>query len=569
MKPKSNEKQTTGKECKTNSQTNQSRRKNNRNNNRNYSKRPERHDRAAANHYNAPANLDAVRSNDIQWYNQSPLYPLATQIPWNHVLGASQEPWIASDFANVTSSARSVPGVMTIEFVPTIGWADSMNSPVNRAFNQLYADIVSKTTGALQMQQMDLAIMTTGISSIACHIGYAKKVLAAYMNYSSLNYYLPGTLIEALGFDRQDLVDNYNAYAVELTDLISRFNVLAVPAFSYVHARQYSLAHNLYSDAETVFGQIYNFRPIVLYMFDDTEHCLNPVDIRPNGRENPEVMTMSNYLELIREALQQWENSSVTPIVAGNVVRAYSDSQLLRLPVFDPNEVIVPIVDRNILWQINNMKWGPVDVDSVGVTQDPVGNILRCTPEYLFHTKGAATANSTNYFILNSFDGNVSDEFVMEATRLIPRIQFDLIDSPADSSGTVPLRDCPSELVTRVIIYTRDYSAQDAEFTSAVFVLNASTEAIESLNSDNATETYVNMTNFINKAALLSKFRFGPAYSLVEVLGPTEDRPVIITQFPCEFRDVGVFTHLHQDALEKLHLAALQSQYWATGFKMT
>lgn len=569
MKNKSKENQMSGKESKTRSQNNQSNRKDGRNDNRSRSKRPERQDRQATDSCNTPVNLDAVRSNDIRWYNQSPLYPLATRIPWNHVLGASQEPWIASDFASVTSSARSVPGVMTIEFVPTIGWADSMNSPVNRAFNQLYADIVSKTTGALQMQQMDLAIMTTGISSIACHIGYAKKVLAAYMNYSSLNYYLPGTLIEAFGFDRQDLIENYNAYAVELTDLISRFNVLAVPAFSYVHARQYSLAHNLYSDAETVFGQIYNFRPVVLYKFDDSDHSLTPIDVRPNGRETPGVMTMGSYLNLIREALQQWENSSVTPIVAGNVVRAYSDSQLLRLPVFDPNEVIVPIVDRNILWQINNMKWGPVDVPSVGVTQDPVGNILRCTPQYLFQNKGAATANSTNYFILNSFDGNTSDEFIMEATRLIPRIQFDLIDSPADSSGAVPLNNCPSELVTRVIIYTRDYSAEDAEFTSAVFVLNASTEAIESLNRDNATEAYTNVMNFVNKAALLSKFRFGPAYSLIEVVDPTADVPTITTQFPCEFRDVGVFTHLHQDALDKLHLAALQSQYWATGFKMT
>lgn len=500
----------------------------------------------------ARPSLDSIVSNDIAWWNRSPLFPLATRIPWNQVMGANTE--VQNPGMSYTHVA-SQPGLMTVDFVPTIGWASDMNSAVNRAFNMLYADITAHTTGYLQMQQMDLAMMVVGVSSIACHLGYAKKVMGAYQDYASLNYYMPKGLISSLGIDFDDLVDNAANYQIELTDLINRFNRLTIPNFSDLHVRQYALSHNLYSDSETVFGQITNFRPVVIYRFDDGVHELQPLRVW-NVDDQWEVITMGQYLGLIRTCLMVWENSSVTPIVAGNVRRAYPEGSFVQIDQFDPTAKVLPKVDRNIMWQINNMRWAPIPLDTLRIYQEPDTNILVCQPYWEFDVEAEAKASALRYFVINSYDGTSNEEFIMEATRLLPAIDLNYAQDLETGKYVAPLTDCSSELVVRVTVFTRMIDPDTGVAFLAPFTLKRSDFVA---NENDLFEDVAPLAGFIST---MCKWRNGPAVNVHWI----DSANVPALPFVCDSREINLYTHLHQDQLTTLNLAGSQSMYWAQGF---
>lgn len=136
------------------------------------------------------------------------MYMDATRVPFNRIYGdpiqnlgfqmvdhatPTPTPWVG------VKDPTSIPGIMTINFRPVLGTtAGGANSPLNRAFTSLYGDIYSRTTGAMQFQQADLALFMTSVSSIAMLIGLVKRALGVSQLYSGKNYYYPIHLLSAL-----------------------------------------------------------------------------------------------------------------------------------------------------------------------------------------------------------------------------------------------------------------------------------------------------------------------------------------------------------------------------------
>lgn len=100
---------------------------------------------------------DAIKSNEIGWWSNSPLYPLAVNVPFNRIYGDPiRMPNSVIEGTTFTGCQEAIPGVMTIRYIPSIGsTVGGSNSPVNRAFTSLYGEIYSKTSGAMQFNQAD------------------------------------------------------------------------------------------------------------------------------------------------------------------------------------------------------------------------------------------------------------------------------------------------------------------------------------------------------------------------------------------------------------------------------
>lgn len=363
---------------------------------------------------------DDIRSNDISWWNNSPMYPDATRVPFNRIYGNPITfPDLDETGASVLGDSKSVPGIMSIYYYPTVGGTrGGSNSPINRAFTSLYGAIYAKTTGAMQFQQADLAMFMTSFSSIACLIAHAKRILGVSQLYSGRNYYYPMALLQALGVEPEEVIGKQDALRMRLNNSILSFNNLKIPDFMSIYKRQYALAHNIYADEDDIESSIYAFIPAGYYNYIDT-----PINGNTSMLQYLDLgKGMETLLSAIETSLSLWRNSSDLGLISGSIQRAFSENSLITLDYVMSGDTIIPTVDRNIGWQINNcLAVGPVkDLD---VTQNPVTNTL------VFEPALDKPSNITQYYLsrgqyyLNSSDGDISDEFIMEATRLMPCLE--------------------------------------------------------------------------------------------------------------------------------------------------
>lgn len=492
-------------------------------------------------------NYDDIRSNDISWYNKAGfLYSEATRVPFDAIAGAprSYEHSIAGldprhttvEGAALTDvNGIAVPGIMRIDYHPTIGWSDGVNAPVNRAFTTLYGDIASKTTGAMQFQQADLAMLVTSLSSISSIIGNLKRLLEIATLYSPMNYYYPVDLLQALtgsSVNAMDIIYNRDVYRARVNDLIFQFNQLRVPHFVEIYKRQYSLAHNIYADEDSVQAQIYVFRALGYYKYLDTEAKLKYVEISD--------FSFDGLVKCAQDALNAWRGSSDLPLISGALIRAYPDNQFITLDTLNIDDKTIPVYDRNMLWQINNLRTVKVDVSSLDISQDVVNNFIISRPLGELATNLDKATFWRSWVYLNSYDFNESPEFIMESTRLIPNILPELYDETH-----IALDNSPTELVNSFTIFHR-YTD-----TSGISVLSAE------IMFTNMLHDAVQMHRLAN----LSRWHNAPR---VDVWSMTTEG----YDFVGTFGDLGDYTYLYPHQLISLNEAALQSLYWVDSMNL-
>lgn len=500
---------------------------------RNYSQESKRNDSDSTSYTRKP--YDSVRGNDITWWNKSPMYADVTRVPFNRIYGAGVTLRLPPEFTDECTVPARIPigGIMAIEYVPSIGSSNDATSAVNRAFNSLFGELYARTTGTPPIQQMDVAFFITSLASVASLIAVLKRALGVSQLYSNWNYNYPRALLSSMRFDPDSIIGWQDELRYALNDCILNFNNLKVPDVMDIYVRQYALAHNLYCDEDDVTSALYVFNPAGYYVYRDTA-----TPARLEWITLPGTLTGEGIINRINECLEVWRNSSDLPLISGTIQRAFTDTQTISLDYVTEQETVTPTVDRNIMWQINNMNITPVDFDSCDITQDPVANIMRFDPTPDASYSSMVGWARTDHF-LNSYDGTISDEFIMESTRLMT-----FANSAADGL------EVSTEFVTKVTLFGMTLH----ETTGAPVV--ATTNVASDIFTNNGMNL-VQFTEFALMMGLLSQFKYHPLVSLWVKGTPGPTKYTLMGQVG----DLYKFTTIDNFALEGLQKAATQSVY--------
>lgn len=386
-----------------------------------------------------------TKTNDISWYNRTPLFEDATNFNFNTKMGDPFN-WPDSDLVD-QEVTHSVPGVMRIDFIPGIGFARDSNSPVNRAFNSMYQAIYSRTSGALQIQQAELSLFVLAMSSIMLLVGCVKRAIGISQMYTSQNYYYPDVVLTAMGIDPASVKGLQNDVRQRINQVILNFNGMEVPDFVDVFKRHYTLCVNLWADEDSIEAQLYSFVPAGYYLYHDTSL---PV---PGYLEYKPLLTSGDTVDInvlidaAENCLESWRNSSNFGLINGAIQRAYPQNTLVQLERVAWDYITVPVYDKVMLWQISNSSGvGNVNFNTLDVTQDPVKNLLLWKPSvYGNGNFNYLRAYSIPQRILNAADvADIGRDFIMEATRLVTITVPD-----ADTSlGRQNCDFCGTEIIT-------------------------------------------------------------------------------------------------------------------------
>lgn len=401
------------------------------------------------------SDVSQYTDNLVEYYNKYPTdYDAAFNTPWFKVVGTNLP---LSDIIGSQTEltfkdeAKKIPGIMQINYVAGPGVANSALDPVNRTFAMIMADLYAKTSGAtLGFNNAQLAMQMASLASIMNCIGEVQRALSATEFWVTKNAYYPRALLNAMGFDYDDVVENKAIAVTRINSVAHAFNNMQIPAFLDVFKRQYTLASNVYLDEESDLGQIYVFKQAGHYEYDFEGFRCTFV------RDEKKYSSILRRINDIEAALFRWINNDDFYKVNGALLRAYREAAVETIPDSGLTDVINPKPADHILSQIMNM-------DIVGqlltldITQNVEKNLIYWQP-----TLSSDPQPPRNYFkthFLRAFNDNPTKDDNCEMTRLCVTqgvVAYHNVDIDQGTDVTEPrwgITSMQTELVESISIY--------------------------------------------------------------------------------------------------------------------
>lgn len=258
--------------------------------------------------------------------------------------------------SNTSYPSLGIPTVCEIPFMTTYGYAHGIpTDTLNTAAIHLHSMIVSKLNRATKSYDAnDLMVACICCDSIITVYNYFKTLVSQVMTYTSDNRALPRITVEAMGFDFEDIRDNINDIRVYLEIFSAKLNSLQIPKIMNASDDHLYLTGNVFCDENSVYPQIYVFRLMNYYVFDQvTEpgktiaYCKNLTPVSGNDKWKT--------VDIVR-VLDEMYNSLFTSYDFGNMLADLRTAMpdvdiILQDPTFD---AVNTVYDKDVLMAFHN-----------------------------------------------------------------------------------------------------------------------------------------------------------------------------------------------------------------------
>lgn len=470
----------------------------------------------------------AVLANDPKWYSRNPvLVKDSARISFNTPLGNEVQD---------TFSSRIMPGLMTLEYIPTIGDTDTANA----AAKNIYAFIRHANSGSKNYEPNDImAYLYTMSDAFSLH-GWLARIYSLALDAKGENkYYFDATLI-ANHVDPADIRSNLAQLRALINSYAIRINAFAVPKDLSLFNRRYWMATGIFKDSAIKKSQEYMFVPRGWMTYNDATSVLEFNRIESWTSNASGLLDYSDIVKLVNTVLNTILGSTDIGIMSGDILKAYG-SNLYKLGTIDDNFHIESLYSPEVLSQIHNATIVS-DGDNSAVPMKEIYSI-RCPaggkicqgiagvanyadgtlPIDIYYGGGSAPINNSSK-VINMYKDDVTPDELMVATRLTAlngdHMPLKYIHASGDtlyvvndstaytSTGTLCFAGVVgTEVIARAIIYYFDstYTVQTNEVKSSLQCIptNKTYNTLTSNEWNRIKSAYAQMI-------LLSKFDWAP-----------------------------------------------------------
>lgn len=378
--------------------------------------------------------MDKVAAcNDVSWYTKSTnLLDAAASLPYGYPIGNPID-IDNSNFSRYSSAGSrydAVPGVMTLELLTGPGIATDVNSPVNVAARDIYSYVRYANSGHASYDPVDLMMYILAWDEVSMWLANARRVYGAMYTYNSQNKYAPKYLVEALGFDYEDLNANLAQFRYAINAATNRFNALNMPNnFDYI-TRHTWLYSNIYSDGTSAKAQLYAYVPAAYRVYDETSSTsggfldTHPLRVYSGG----ETLTYAQWLDITNTMINALLGSEDVGIISGDILKAFGSERTIVTPTVADVYSVSPVYNEEVLSQFQNATVLnvttplPDDEKKWDITQDPSidQGVIKYNPKFMITYQGnnSAIASNANRILSLNLD-NPKPGDTMVASRLM------------------------------------------------------------------------------------------------------------------------------------------------------
>lgn len=490
--------------------------------------------------------LKSTPFNDISWYSANPsLLGAAASIPFPYRPGMTLS--MASKYTSSTKQTRQfvtpIPGVLALDWQPTIGNAATANDAPSIAAKEIYSRVREVYSGSLEADPPDFVIYLLALDSIFCYIASLKRIYRILTTYSANNYVLPDCLLKALGLTSA-AIENFKVQKMSLfqviTELIGMTQKFRCPAVFPLFNRHYWLNDNVYTDDASINSQFYVFHQAAYYKFGS----VNTPQGQPAGgltlvsEPSYGANAVSQAYEFGKSLIEALATSDDAYTISGYLMRAYEGAPMFAVDPLPLTAEFLPLFIPEVLMQIENT----VAIDSdplltLSVSQDPTKNIVLNSMVF------TATFDSTAPYLTPSLSirsDAPTPADVVEATRLQTGRVVQSVDATASTitykllAGTeIPLR------------WNLWYLNQNGTIT---------TSQVAQLTKINPT-VVADWMGYLDNMSLVSNFDWHPKFTC------TYYNSTSTVDHFAAFFDLHNTTQFSVDQLEQIHKICLYSEF--------
>lgn len=172
--------------------------------------------------------------NAFSWYNKNPhLVEAAASIPFPY------RPGMTMKIDGSVDADLYIPGVMSLQWAPTIGQSSLPTDPASIAAKEMYGKVREAFSGSIDADAPDFPIYLCALDSIDAYIGALKRLFRIVNAYTPENYAIPDLLLAALGCTPNTIADmranrmKMYQYINELVGMTHKFRCPAVYTLSF------------------------------------------------------------------------------------------------------------------------------------------------------------------------------------------------------------------------------------------------------------------------------------------------------------------------------------------------
>lgn len=375
----------------------------------------------------------ATASNDITWYTKSVnLLGAAASLPYGYPVGNPIN-FDNGNFSIYTTPGYrydAVPGIMTLALLTGPGDSKDVNSPVNVAARDIYSYVRYANSGHANYDPVDLMMYILAWDEVSMWLANARRVYGAMYTYNSQNKYAPKYLVEALGFDYDDLNANLAQFRYAINAATNRFNSLNMPNNMSYLTRHVWLYSNIYSDGTSPKSQLYAYVPAACRVYNETTSSqggyLDTIPLAYYG--GTEQLTFTKWVEITNQLLNALIGSEDIGIMSGDILKAFGSDKTIVTPTISDVYSVAPVYNEEVLSQfqnatiVNGAMPKAEEAKVWNITQDPSidQGIILYDPTFKIPFPGKANgvaSNANRVLSLNINDPKPGDTMV--ASRLM------------------------------------------------------------------------------------------------------------------------------------------------------
>lgn len=380
--------------------------------------------------------------NDISWYNANPtMLRTAGSLSFNNPIGIDIFPDMNNYEGSTSSKVLSwtIPGIMQLNMIPTIGATKDANSIANIAARKIYAFVRHENSGHTNYDAPDLMLYILAMDNLYSFYNWITRLYGSIRLYSGVNRYLSEYLIKSMGVNYDDIRKHGNDLYFNLLDWAARLKTFHIPSTMSYLTRHAWLFSQVFKDSPDPKSQLYIFNPSHLYYWAENEGVwsLTPIAIRPSRLSS--YLTYDNIVQLMETMIAGVARSEDFNIMSGDILKAYGNNTFTISPV-DVSYVLEPTFNNSVLMQIHNLR----------VMDDYLPGKIKndATGSFLINESTCVSSLDYPYLSHNLFldlhGEEPSPENVMIASRLMAnwRVVPDTTDEELENYGSEIVVGC-------------------------------------------------------------------------------------------------------------------------------
>lgn len=525
------------------------------------------------------------KENDPVWYSRFPqLLKDAGRIPFALPIGPTHNfnyTNTGSGFYNTLDKVKNTtPGIMRLDFVPTVGNASNASDPLNVAGNALFTFVKNNTSATTSFEMPDLMKYILALDTAYTLYSWLRRAYGISKWYSYYSEYVPLELVNSMGITPSLVTTHANDFRGLINHLAVKLSAFFIPKDIYYITRHMWMSDNVFMDSDTSKAQIYYYNPACYLQYEEG----TAATVKGSTLYYQDYIGMTSLADV-----EHFINLIIDPLfgsqdmrdISGYLLRAFGAGNALTVGAISEDYTITPIYSREVLSQIENTRVGLRTGYKNGTTsfrgtivEDSTINRGYLVAKYGYTFVGAEPLLPTNLLIertlstdselLNMHMDSPNESDIFVATR---HMYTGLQQSPIQvkiPGGDVPLtiwqlKSHGTEVCIGAAVFLETSAGK---FASTTFNKNYVIEYDAMTDSGNH-QGVTKLWNTLNTLMAISKFDWHPILNPVVVEFP-DGSPASGTDYslvPTDtFVELDNFTYLYELELQQLHRVALLSQ---------